>query len=203
MVCIGKRVRRAVVASLAVLWFVFASSSDAFELRVAAWNLEHLDDTNGVGCVGRDHADYTGLSERIDALGVDVLAFQEVENAATAERVFDAERWSVEVSARPSTGTGPPCSGRRDARLGHLATGIAVREGLDYTRHDDFSALAGGNRYRCGKSVRMREGRTTGREGDGACHRITCGYSTPIFSCASTMRPAASTKSSSNRSPSG
>ena len=135
------------VSLLAAAWLACASSAGALELRVAAWNLEHLADTNDEGCVGRDDADYTALAEQIDSLGVDVLAFQEVENAAAAERVFDAERWSVEVSSRTSTGTGPPCSGRPEARLGHLATGIAVREGLDYTRHDDFSAIAGGNRY--------------------------------------------------------
>ena len=75
------------------------------------------------------------------------IAVTEVENATAAARVFDAERWSVEVSERPSTGSGSPCSGRPEAQLGHLATGIAVREGLDYTRHYDFSSLAGGNRY--------------------------------------------------------
>ena len=145
--CMSMGARSALALSLAVWAFVLASPAGALDVRVAAWNLEHLADTNDEGCVGRDDADYTGLSEHIDALGTDVIAFQEVENAAAAERVFDAERWSVEVSARPSTGTGPPCSGRPEARLGHLATGIAVREGLDYTRHDDFSALAGGNRY--------------------------------------------------------
>ena len=145
--CTSMWARSALAVCLAVLAFVVASPAGALELRVAAWNLEHLADTNDEGCVGRDDADYTALAEQIDSLGVDVLAFQEVENAAAAERVFDAERWSVEVSARPSTGTGPPCNENPDARLGHLATGIAVREGLDYTRHDDFSALAGGNRY--------------------------------------------------------
>ena len=158
-------------------------------MRVAAWNLEHLADTNDEGCVGRDDADYTALAERIDSLGVDVLAFQEVENAAAAERVFDAERWSVEVSARPSTGTGPPCSGRPEARLGRLATGIAVREGLDYTSHDDFSALAGGNRYlrwgteitvtRDGQAVRvlsvhLKSGCWSAREDGYASREETC-----------------------------
>ena len=147
LMCTSMWARSALAVCLAVLAFVVASPAGALELRVAAWNLEHLADTNDEGCVGRDDADYTALAEQIDSLGVDVLAFEEVENAAAAERVFDAERWSVEVSARPSTGTGPPCNENPDARLGHLATGIAVREGLDYTRHDDFSALAGGNRY--------------------------------------------------------
>ena len=88
--CMSMWARSALAVSLAVLAFDLASPAGALELRVAAWNLEHLDDTNGVGCVGRDDADYIALSERIDELGVDVLAFQEVENAAAAERVFDA-----------------------------------------------------------------------------------------------------------------
>ena len=131
---------------LAAACFVFAAPAGALGLRVAAWNLEHLDDANGAGCVGREDGDYHALGERIDTLGAEIVAFQEVENAAAAERVFDPERWNVEVSSRPSTGYGPACYDRPRQRLGHLATGIAVREGIEYRRNDDFSALAGGNR---------------------------------------------------------
>ena len=138
---------RATLALLVVLTLALAWPAGALTLHIAAWNLEHLDDANGAGCVGRDDADYTALAERVEALGADVVAFQEVENVAAAERVFDAERWSVEVSGRPSTGIVRPCYDRPAARLGHLATGIAVREGLEYTRNADFSALAGGNRH--------------------------------------------------------
>ena len=144
----GKSVLLAVSAAFVLLALLLAPLAGALELRVATWNLEHLDDTNGAGCVGRTDADYAALAERIDALGADVIAFQEVENAAAAARVFDAERWSVEVSARPSTGTGPPCRGRPQANLGHLATGIAVRAGLEYTRNADVSALSAGSRFR-------------------------------------------------------
>ena len=138
----------ALVSLLVAAWTAWTSPAGALELRVAAWNLEHLADTNGEGCVGRDDADYAALAQRIDALGADVIAFQEVENAIAAGRAFDSERWSVEVSGRASTGNGPPCSGRPSARLGHLATGIAVREGLEYTRNADVSALSAGSRYR-------------------------------------------------------
>ena len=67
------------VSLLAAVWLACASPAGALELRVATWNLEHLDDTNGAGCVGREDGDYAALAERIDALGVDVVAFQEVE----------------------------------------------------------------------------------------------------------------------------
>ena len=145
--CVSERARRVSVWLLAVACFAFAAPAGALGLRVAAWNLEHLDDANGAGCVGREDGDYTVLGERIDALGADVVAFQEVENAAAAKRVFDPERWSVEVSSRPPTGYGRTCYDRPRQRLGHLATGIAVREGIEYRRNDDFSALAGGNPY--------------------------------------------------------
>ena len=41
------------VLLLAVVSLACASPAGALELRVATWNLEHLDDTNGTGCVGR------------------------------------------------------------------------------------------------------------------------------------------------------
>ena len=145
---ISQRAPRAMLWTLAVSTFFLASPAVALEVRVAAWNLEHLDDANGAGCVGRTDEDYVALAERIDALGADVIAFQEVENAAAAERVFDSERWSVEVSARPSTGYGFACRGRPEGRLGHLATGIAVRARLEYTRNADVSALDAGSRFR-------------------------------------------------------
>ena len=146
--CMSMWARSALAVSLAVSAFVLALPAGALDVRVATWNLEHLDDTNGAGCVGRTDGDYAALAERIDALGVDVLAFQEVENAAAAERVFDAEGWNVEVSARSSTGSGPPCYGRPEARLGHLATSIAVRAGLEYARNADVSVLDAGSRFR-------------------------------------------------------
>ena len=92
--------RFALAASLAAAALIFACPSTALELRVATWNIEHLADTNAEGCVGREDADYSALAERIDTLDADVVAFQEVENAAAAQRVFDEARWSVEVSTR-------------------------------------------------------------------------------------------------------
>ena len=157
----ANRARRAMVVPFAMLALVLAVPAGALELRVATWNLEHLDDTNGAGCVGRADGDYAALARRIDALGADIIAFQEVENTAAAGRVFDAQRWRVEVSSRPSTGYAFACRGRPEGRLGHLATGIAIRQGLQYTRNADFSSLAGGNRYlRWGTDVTVqRDGR--------------------------------------------
>ena len=114
-------------------------------LRLAAWNLEQLDDTDGAGCVPRRRADYERIRRQVERLGADIVAFQEVENATAARRVFPESGWNVEVSRRPSAGPGRPCRERRTARLGRLATGFAIRKGIPYRRLDDFAELAGGN----------------------------------------------------------
>ena len=67
-------------------------ASVAGELRIASWNLEHLKDSDGEGCVGRTGADYAAIAGRLAELDADIVALQEVENAAAAYRVFAASR---------------------------------------------------------------------------------------------------------------
>ena len=61
----------------------------AGDLRIATWNLEHLNDEHGEGCVERTEEDFVAIARRIEALASDVVAFQEVENEPAATRVFD------------------------------------------------------------------------------------------------------------------
>ena len=119
----------------------------AGDLRIAAWNLEHLDDTDGAGCVGRTGADYGSLARRIGELEADVVAFQEVENAAAAHRVFPVSKWHVEVSLRTHMKRSRACWNRPEARLGHLATGFAIRRGIEYRRNADLKALGAGDAF--------------------------------------------------------
>ena len=116
----------------------------AGELRIAAWNLEHLKDGDGEGCVGRTGADYAAIAGRLAALDAGIVALQEVENAAAAHRVFPASRWRVEMSLRPAAKRSLRCRGRPSARLGHLATGFAIRRGIGYRRNPDLKALGMG-----------------------------------------------------------
>ena len=111
------------------------------ELRIAAWNLEHLDDTSRDGCAPREPADYDAIAAQVEELALDVVAFQEVENEAAAHRVFPRSDWHVEVSSRPDTGPGPTCWHQPGQRLGHLATGFAIRREIAYHRNADLEAL--------------------------------------------------------------
>ncbi|WP_428098946.1 endonuclease/exonuclease/phosphatase family protein [Candidatus Rariloculus sp.] len=130
------------------------STGHAGELRIAAWNLEHFNDTVGEGCVPRTEADYTAIARQIAELDADVVAFQEVENEAAARRIFPADRWEIAFSNRPSTGSGTPCYGRPEGRLSHLGTGFAIRLGLRWRRHPDIQDLAAGSPfYRWGTDV--------------------------------------------------
>jgi len=139
-------VRGCAVLALLVL---SAASPMAFadDLRIAAWNLEHLDDTDGDGCVGRKPGVYAALARRIGELDAAIFAFQEVENAAAARRVFPASEWRIEMSRRPSRGPGRTCWHTPDARLGHLATGFAVRHGIAYRRNPDLQALGSSDSF--------------------------------------------------------
>lgn len=130
------------------------SSVHAGELTIATWNLEHLNDTVGEGCVPRTDSDYAALARRIAALDADVVAFQEVENEAAARRIFPAGEWDIAFSTRPYTGAGPPCYDRPEARLSHQGTGFAVRSALAWQRHPDLEEIAAGSRnYRWGTDI--------------------------------------------------
>lgn len=151
------------IALLAIgLLFAFlllVQASAAGELRIAAWNLEHLKDSDGEGCVGRIAADYAAIAGRLDELDADIVALQEVENAAAAHRVFRAAEWRVEMSPRPPAEGSARCRQRLSARLGHLATGFAIRKGIVYHRNADSRALGFGSPYRrWGTDITARQG---------------------------------------------
>jgi len=114
-------------------------------LKITSWNLEHLAERNGQGCRPRTDADYAELRRHADALGADVIALQEVESKAAAERVFDPARYDVVMSARPQSRRGGSCYGKPGQSIGHQAVGFAIRKGVSWTRNDDLSALALGN----------------------------------------------------------
>ena len=128
------------------------------ELRIAAWNLEHLDDTGMEGCQPREQADYDAVAAQVEELDLDIIAFQEVENETAAHRVFPSSDWHVEISRRPDGNTNLPCRGRPGQRLGHLATGFAIRRGIAYRRNADLEELGAASSFqRWGTDITVTE----------------------------------------------
>ena len=122
---------------------VVPDSFDRPPLRIATWNLEHLNDTDDAGCVPRDEADYDAIADRIRAIAPDVVAFQEVENMGPRRCGYSpATHWHVEVSMRPEPAATPrECWGLPSKYLHHLATGFAIRKEIVYHRNEDLEFL--------------------------------------------------------------
>lgn len=120
-------------------------AAPAATLTLASWNLEHLAERNGSGCRPRTDADYAAMRAYADALAADVIAFQEVESKAAAERVFDPARYTVEIEQRVGTGRKGECGGRPGLTLNAQRTGFAIRKGLAFARQPDFTGLQVGN----------------------------------------------------------
>ena len=122
-------------------------SAVSHPLRITSWNLEHLAEADGLGCRARSEADYAALRDYADQLAADVIAFEEVESAAAAARVFPPDRYVIAISQRPSSGRQGFCG--RDATDGpsirEQKVGFAIRKGIDFTRNPDLSELAIGN----------------------------------------------------------
>ena len=110
-------------------------------------HVEHLAERNGSGCRPRTDADYAAMRAYVDALAADVIAFQEVESRAAAERVFDPARYTIEIEQRVGTGRKGDCGGgdRAGLTVNAQRTGFAIRKGLAFDRQPDFTDVQVGN----------------------------------------------------------
>ena len=120
---------------------LFSIAVGAKELRIAAWNLEHLNADGSEGCIERTEADYNLITDSINKLEYDIVALQEVKDETAARRVFSKEEWNIEMSKRPAKPADRECWGAPGRYLQHLGTGFAIRKGIQYLRHDDVEAL--------------------------------------------------------------
>ena len=122
-----------------------AGTAPAPTLTLASWNMEHLAEREGSGCRPRTDADYAAMRAYVDTLAADVIALQEVESKAAAERVFDPARYTVLIEARTGTGRKGECGGRPGLTFNAQRTGFAIRRGLAFDRQPDFTDLQVGN----------------------------------------------------------
>lgn len=117
----------------------------ASTLTLASWNMEHLAERNDSGCRPRTDADYAAMRAYAEALEADVIAFQEVESRAAAERVFDPARYTIEIEQRVGSGRKGECGGKPGLTINPQRTGFAIRKGVAFERLPDFTALQLGN----------------------------------------------------------
>ncbi len=122
-----------------------AGPSTTPALTLASWNMEHLAEHNDSGCRPRSDADYAAMRDYVDTLAADVIAFQEVESRAAAERVFDPAIYTVEIEQRVGTNRGGTCGGRAGLTINAQRTGFAIRKDLSFERQPDFTDIQLGN----------------------------------------------------------
>ncbi len=120
------------------------SSGAVGTLKVASWNMEWLNRSNGTGPVKRSDADYARLRAYAERLEADVIAFQEVDGVEGARRVFDAARYQLYVATHGDT----------------QRTGFAVRNGITLRAHEEYAALDLGG-LRSGADVTVTKGALT------------------------------------------
>lgn len=137
-------------AAVPALWiFLLAAPLSAGPqpvLTLCTWNIEHLAERDESGCRTRKSGDYRALRRYAAALDADIIALQEVENAAAVARVFDASEYRFDISGRPSVTLGT-CRKDHHRRL-MQRTGFAVRKdlearcGIKVSRRPDVATLA-------------------------------------------------------------
>lgn len=110
-------------------------------IKLASWNMEHLAERDGSGCRPRTDADYAAMRTYVEAIGADVVAFQEVESEAAAYRVFDPARYTVVIEKRTGSARRGECGRGSGQRLNAQRTGFAIRKGLRFERQPDLTAL--------------------------------------------------------------
>lgn len=148
-----------IIATAWILALLMSCFAHAKELRIAAWNLEHLNANGDEGCVSRTQEDYDIISDSIDSMGYDVVALQEVKDVDAARRVFAEEDWNIEMSKRAPMKSSRECWGFPDRYLQHLGTGFAIRKGIQYERNHDFEVLGLDDDFqRWGTDITILEG---------------------------------------------
>ena len=125
--------------SIICLYLISFSGLQAQEIRFISWNIEHLAEENGKGCVPRHDSDYVKLQEFAVGLNADVVALQEVENMAAVARVFPENNWDIILSMRPASRTYSCRGSGFESTQQRVA--IALRKGLIYEDLGSFEEL--------------------------------------------------------------
>lgn len=110
------------------------------EYRFVTWNIEHLAENNGEGCVARNDEDYAKLRTFAESMSADVVALQEVESVKAVARVFPESEWEIVLSDRPDSGSYECRGSGRPSTQQRVA--FAVRKGIPFEKIENFKELA-------------------------------------------------------------
>ena len=99
---------------------VLPASADV--IKIATWNIEHLQASAGKGSNPRYEEDYRRLGRYAKQLNADVIALQEIENEVVLGKVFDPKLYKFFVSTRKHK----------------QRTAFAVKEKIPVKRHKDL-----------------------------------------------------------------
>lgn len=131
-------------AFLVLLILLFAPLTQGAEIKVATWNLNWLTlRSQGDAALPADvhvrrQADFDRLRYYANRLKADVVAFQEVDGAEAASRVFDPAVYTIVTTDETVV----------------QRVGLAVRRGIGITRNADYAALD----VEPGAKFRLRDG---------------------------------------------
>lgn len=134
----------AAVAGAVLLLAQGMAAAAAGPLRIATWNLEHLAQRDGAGCKPRQADDYARLRSYARVLDADVVALQEVENAAAARRLFPEGQYHIEVGGAGEVWEPRLCRDQAHGLLTAHRVAFAIRKGVPYRRNADLELPAGG-----------------------------------------------------------
>lgn len=130
------------------------------QLRLASWNIAHLQATPDIGCHPRAEATFTQMRQFVrGALNADIVALEEVRDEAGVRRVFPADEYDLYLTrANPEFQPGPCGAGifrlrdgrpNPDPRIQEQRVGLAIRRsalGLDHVQvreRSEFAVLHG------------------------------------------------------------
>jgi endonuclease/exonuclease/phosphatase family metal-dependent hydrolase len=149
----------ALVAALVLAGCAGISRPPQESLRLATWNLEHLAEADEMGCRPRTEADYAILRAYAAKLDADVIAFEEVETAAAAKRVFDPAKYDIVISDQPYPPFRETCGKDSAEPIRPQRNGFAIRKGIAFTVNPPVTALdverKGGRPVRWGVDVTL------------------------------------------------
>lgn len=123
-----------------IIGLVLLLSSCSSKVHFVTWNMEHLAENVGEGCVSREERDYEQMRIFAQGLEADVVALQEVESVKAVARVFPQKEWNIIVSDRPASRT-YDCRGNGQKST-QQRVGLAIRKDVKYQEVGGFKELA-------------------------------------------------------------